>query len=242
VREALAISIERERLLAGELEGTTKSALSFLPFALTTKNKLVQDKERARDLMEQAGFDGGRGFPIIRLVVNRNDTQQRIARSVARMWKDNLNIDTELVVKENSEIAETRRQMDFDILRRGVVLPVVDEAVSMSAILGSSEDSEAVEIDPRTLSHDSNSSNRYPEASNQNSNANSLGQAEPNKSAAEPILSQDAALYELRAIPLYFPTSFALVKPYVEGFEISSLDAPLLTGVSINSSWQPKRQ
>ena len=243
VREALAISIERERLLAGELEGTTRPALSFLPFALTTKSKLIQDKERARDLLEQAGFEDGRGFPIIRLVVNRNDTQQRIARSVAKMWKDNLNIDTEVVVKENSEIAETRQQMDFDILRRGVVLPVVDETVSMSAILGNSKGPESVEIDSTRMlgGQDSNSSNRYPETTNQNSNVNSVSQTDAKKST-ESILSPDAALYELRAIPLYFPTSFALVKPYVEGFEIGGLDAPLLSGVSINNHWQPKRQ
>ena len=243
VREALAISIERERLLTGELEGTTRPALSFLPFGLATKSKLVQDKERARDLLEQAGYVGGYGFPVIRLVVNRNDTQQRIARSVARMWKDNLNVDTEIVVKENSEIAETRRLMDFDILRRGVVLPVVDEAISMLGILGNSESPDPLEIETsRTpLGQNSNSLNRYPDITNENSNSNSGDPVEPRK-PSESNLSQDAALYELRAIPLYFPTSFALVKPYVEGFDISSLDAPLLTGVSINNNWQPKRQ
>jgi oligopeptide transport system substrate-binding protein len=193
--------------------------------------------------MEQAGFEGGRGFPVIRLVINRNDTQQRIARSVAKMWKDNLNINTELVIKENSDIAKTRRQMDFDVLRRGVVLPVVDEAMAMSAILRSSESPDILETGvPRRLgAQDSNSSSGYPENTNQNSNANASAQALP-KEPTQQILNQDAALYELRAIPLYFPTSFALVKPYVEGFEINSLEAPLLTGVSINSNWQPKRQ
>jgi len=243
VREALAISIERERLLTGELEGVAKPALSFLPFAITTKNKLVQDKDRARDLLEQAGFDDGRGFPVIRLVVNRNENQQRIARTVAKMWKDNLNIDTELVIKESSEIAETRRRMDFDVLRRGVVLPVVDEAVSMSAILGDAGDPDLAETNAlRPLAgEDSNSSTRHSENTNQNSNTNSGLPVLP-KELIQPILTQDAALYELRAIPLYFPTSFALVKPYVEGFEIGSLDAPLLNGVSINSNWQPRRQ
>jgi hypothetical protein len=133
--------------------------------------------------------------------------------------------------------------MDFDILRRGVVLPVVDEAVSMSAILGRSKDPDAFELASTVTSEsqDRNPSNRYPENTNQNSNANSAGQKGSTR-PSKTTLSQDAALYELRAIPLYFPTSFALVKPYVEGFEISSLDAPLLTGVSINSDWQPKRQ
>jgi len=88
---------------------------------------------------------------------------------------------------------------------------------------------------------DSNSSTRHSENTNQNSNTNSGLPVLP-KELIQPILTQDAALYELRAIPLYFPTSFALVKPYVEGFEIGSLDAPLLNGVSINSNWQPRRQ
>ena len=243
VREALAISIERERLLTGELEGVATPAFSFLPFAITTKNKLVQDKDRARDLLEQAGFDGGRGFPVIRLVVNRNESQQRIARTVAKMWKDNLNIDTELVIKESSEIAASRQRMDFDVLRRGVVLPVVDEAVSMSAILGDviAQETEEANMSRARLGDDSNSFVRQSVNTNQNSNANSSLQGSPNETI-QPVLTQEAALYELRAIPLYFPTSFALVKPYVEGFEISSLDAPLLNGVSINSNWQPKRQ
>jgi oligopeptide transport system substrate-binding protein len=58
--------------------------------------------------MEDAGFPNGEDFPDIRLVVNRNDTQQRIARAVARMWKENLNIETEIVVKENAELEEAR--------------------------------------------------------------------------------------------------------------------------------------
>jgi hypothetical protein len=53
-------------------------------------------------------------------------------------------------------------------------------------------------------------------------------------------MSEANAIYELWAIPLYFPTSYSLVKPYVSGFEMNSLDAPSLADVSINSDWQPK--
>lgn len=63
------------------MEGFTQPALSLLPFGANREVKIVQDKERARDLLEEAGFAGGKGFPVIRLVVNRNDTQQRVARS-----------------------------------------------------------------------------------------------------------------------------------------------------------------
>jgi hypothetical protein len=44
---------------------------------------------------------------------------------------------------------------------------------------------------------------------------------------------------ELPAIPLYFPTSYSLVKPYVLGFETNTLDAPSLKEVRIDNNWQP---
>jgi hypothetical protein len=53
-------------------------------------------------------------------------------------------------------------------------------------------------------------------------------------------LTEEAAIFELRAIPLYFPKSYAMVKPYVSGFEMNSLDAPSLKEVSIDNDWQPR--
>jgi hypothetical protein len=56
------------------------------------------------------------------------------------------------------------------------------------------------------------------------------------------IMTEDEAIIEVPAIPLYFPTSFALVKPYVKGFEMSNLDAPLLKNVVIDNNWQPNNK
>ncbi|MFN6962795.1 MAG: hypothetical protein ACK4S4_03410 [Pyrinomonadaceae bacterium] len=56
---------------------------------------------------------------------------------------------------------------------------------------------------------------------------------------APEIVDEEEALYEMRAIPLYFPTSYSLVKPYVDGFDINALDSPLLKRVSIDAAWRP---
>jgi len=233
VREALAISIERERLTEGDMEGLTQPALSFLPFSGNPDAKIVQDKDRARSLLEEAGFPGGKDFPVIRLVVNRNDTQQRVARAVARMWKQNLNLDTEIVVKENAELEAARTAGDFDLIRRGEVFPTADELMSILSILKP----------PRGLAEGAHSQTgdigvqaRDPQPAT----------APKPKQRATPVDSPDItmseanAIYELWAIPIYFPTSYSLVKPYVSGFEMSSLDAPLLSDVSIDADWQPK--
>ena len=231
VREALAISIERERLTEGEMEGQTQPALSFLPFVSTDETKIVQDKERAKDLMEEAGYPNGEEFPVIKLVINRNDTQQRIARAVARMWKENLNVETEIVVKENAEVEEIRLTGDFDLIRRNAVFPTADELMSILSILKPPQNP-AVTTEPAKGSGVEARDPKYLVEKPQQSST-------PVESP-DVTMSEANAIYELWAIPLYFPTSYSLVKPYVSGFEMNSLDAPSLAEVSINSDWQPK--
>lgn len=226
VRQALAIAIERERLTDGELEGSTRPASSFLPFANGSQKKLVQDKDRARDLLDEAGFPEGDQFPVVRLVVNRNDTQQRIARSVARMWKQNLNVETEIIVRDTAEIASTLETGDYDLLRRGIVLPTADESVGMSALFGIREGHNSVDGD--------SSPSPTPTPTSGNSDVTDDGTID-----ASDMFTEDFALFEMEAIPLYFPTSYSLVKPYVIGFDMNVLDAPLLRGVRIDSDWQP---
>ncbi|QYO65457.1 peptide ABC transporter substrate-binding protein [Leptolyngbya sp. 7M] len=232
VRQALAIAIERERLTDGELAGSTRPAFTLLPFGSSSRSsKIAEDKERARDLLEEAGFADGENFPVLRLIVNRNDVQQRIARSVARMWKQNLNVETEIIVKETDEVRLALENGDYDLVRRGVVFPTTDEKAGLSAIF----DRPAV------------SAVRPSQTSGTVSNTNSsvLGNSNSNISVLppeieEPRITEEIALYEMQVIPLYFPTSYSLVKPYVIGFEGNVLDAPLLQKVRIDNSWQPK--
>ena len=236
VREALTIAIERERLTEGELKGSTTPATSFLPFDDKPHEQIEQDVDRAKDLLDRAGFPDGENFPTIRLLVNRNDTQQRVARSVAKMWKDNLNINTEIVVKDAADIETARADGDYDLVRRGLVFPTTDSTASFLAIFPpehapatSAERKETYVLAPglhlseKDLAEIENSVHSTPDATK-----------------PEPALTEDQALFDLRAIPLYFPTSYSLVKPYVRGFQINGLDAPSLRDVMIDSNWQPK--
>ncbi|CAN5788728.1 oligopeptide ABC transporter substrate-binding protein OppA [soil metagenome] len=239
VREALAISVERERLTEGELEGTTQPALNYLPFGSSPKRKIVQDRQRARDLMEEAGYPNGEDFPSVTLTVNRNDAQQRIARSVAEMWKQNLNINVDVVVKEAADIERDRETGDYDIARRGVVMPSADEASNMRRIFGSRYQSDEPEAN-ETASNSNGGS--PPKGTGKNANSNSNTFAIPSGTPAAKritVADEDDALFELTAIPLYFPSSYSLVKPYILGFETNVLDASLLHEVFINPDWKP---
>jgi ABC-type transport system substrate-binding protein len=201
---------------------------------------LSQDKEKAKELLDEAGYPDGKDFPVIKLLINRNDTQQRVARSVAKMWKQNLNLETEIIVKEAGELELARKAGEFDLLRRGVVLPTADEAVNFMTIFDGSLNAKAeqsVVKDEKNRSVDK----AVKEPVGDDDSTSGKGDLPPATTAPESILSEEDALYELRAIPLYFPTSFSLVRPYVVGFEMNSLDALTLSNVAIDSEWRPKK-
>jgi len=240
VREALAVSIDRTKLTDADLEGTTQAASTFSPLSEKKIERLTFDIEKARKLLEYAGFPDGRDFPAIRLVINRNNTQQRVARSVAKMWKQNLNIDCTIEIKEASEMDEVWRSGEFDLIRRGMVLPVNDELVSLISIFGSptgtGSQSETDLHKAAAPSKELPSGDRSP---GYTSDPDAGTDVQTTETAAQ-VLTETQALFELKALPLYFPMSYSLVKPYVQGFEVNGLDAPSLREVSIDSAWQPR--
>lgn len=242
VREALAIAIERERLTQGDMEGATEPALSFSPFE--NDAKLDQDTNKAKKLLADAGYPDGEDFPKIRLLVNRNNVQQKIARSIAAMWKKNLKIDTEIIVKDQADFDNAVQIGDYDIARRGIVLPTTDETANMlnmfpanSQIVQSPAETTAKNqiLTDKTAESKLDFSKILEETQHQETENSAVAQVHERAL----ILTEEDAFLQLPAIPLYFPTSYSLVKPYVQGFELNELDAISLKDVQIDSNWQP---
>ena len=247
VREALAIAVERERIAEDEMDGASVAAFNFLPFDEQTP-KLAQDVQRAKNLLAESGFAGGANFPAVRLLINRNNVQQKIARSVAKMWKKNLNIETEIVVKETGELDAAWESGEFDVLRRGAVLPTTDESVNIAAIFAPKNTTPVMPSITESSGSIFSNGNSNAEASASNPETPKITDApaalpdeNAEKTAAgETITTEAQAISEVPAIPLYFSTSYSLVKSYIQGFDINALDAPLLKNVRIDDNWQPK--
>ena len=145
VREALAVAIDRPRVVESEFQGTAETADDFLPLTKVGDGSLDHDPGYGRELLSRAGYPNGANFPVVRLLINRNDVQQRIARVVARMWQQNLNIQTQIVVKDPGELDAVRASGEYDIIRRGAVFPTADQAATLDAIFRPAE-SEAVDL------------------------------------------------------------------------------------------------
>lgn len=230
VREALAIAIDRDRISADEMGGATEPAKRFLPETVTNTQAPVVNKsevlekeyERAKELLAEAGFPGGRDFPKVRLLINRNDQQRLVAQAVATMWRNVLGIETEIVIKNWDEYEAAIREGDYDVVRRGLVMQTTDELSNIRML--------------------------FPDGAGASRTASPGKEAAPSADSAklkekglltqQPIETETQALRELSAMPIYFASSYSLVKPYVSGFDSNVLDTPSLKAVRINTDWK----
>ncbi|MET0645479.1 MAG: peptide ABC transporter substrate-binding protein [Pyrinomonadaceae bacterium] len=247
VRQALAFALDVERLSKDTLGGATEPSRTFIPVPgggqgtetarRTDENEdgasgLEYNVGRARRLLEQAGYPGGENFPRVRLLVNRNEQQRLVAVAVARMWREALGIETEIVIRPWEEYEAMLRTGDYDVARRSLVMQTTDEETNMRQLFGEVGETEAPEADDEA----------EPTATPAGTPPGAEVPAEAARAQARPApaaLTEAQALRELPAIPLHFASSYALVKPYVDGFESNLLDAPSLKHVRINRDWRP---
>jgi oligopeptide transport system substrate-binding protein len=242
VREALGRAIDRRRLTADTLEGAADPAESFLPARAGEEtgdggtSALSYDPPAARRLLAEAGYPGGAGFPRVRLLVNRNEQHRRVAEAMASMWRAALGVETEILLRDWAEYETLLRSGEYDVARRSLVMQTTDEETIMRALF----DPERFDFDARTAgaTAPTESPSPSPEPSQP-----AGGQSPPAPAAAipPPVFTEAQALKEVPAVPLYFATSFSLVKPYVQGFDTNALDAPSLQRVRIDTNWKPPR-
>lgn len=122
VRRAFALAINRQQMVDVVLRAGGEPAYSMVggtggryqPTLL-----LEESIDEARELLAQAGFPGGVGFPPVEYLYNTLDRNRQVAETLQQMWKSALNVDVTLRNEEWKVFLETRRQGDYQIARAG---------------------------------------------------------------------------------------------------------------------------
>src|SRR5262249_16384241 len=102
VRKALNMAIDREEINK-VLGGEKIPAYNILPGGVVGSNPelgMKFDPEKAKKLLDEAGYSDRSKFPRIKLGFNTNDNHQRIAENVQAQLKRNLGIEIELANEE----------------------------------------------------------------------------------------------------------------------------------------------
>jgi len=135
VRLALNLAIDRDAIVKNILREDQKPATGFTPPGMgdyTPLNKITYDPERARQLLAEAGYPKGKGFPKFTIHFNTLESHRAIAEAIQQMWKEELGIDVTLENQEWKVYLDTQNSMNYDISRSAWIGDFMDPVTFLS--------------------------------------------------------------------------------------------------------------
>ena len=140
VRQALSLALDRQYIADTIMQGTYAPATNFIgpgvsdaeagsSFQETTiaeygeffhVDDFESDLAKAKELLADAGYPNGEGFPMIEYMTNDAGYNKALAEYLQSAWGE-LGINTDIKIIEWASFTPTRRNGDYDIARNGWV-------------------------------------------------------------------------------------------------------------------------
>ena len=138
VREAFSLVIDRNYIVNQITKAGQVAAGGYVPSGIYDAEGLGSDFrevgddyysvaeedyeancERARELLAEAGYPGGEGFPIVEYLYNTSDNHRVIGEALQNMWQTELGVNVTLTNQDWAVFLETRKAGDYSIARNG---------------------------------------------------------------------------------------------------------------------------
>uniref|UniRef100_UPI003F4BD4EF peptide ABC transporter substrate-binding protein n=1 Tax=Brachyspira catarrhinii TaxID=2528966 RepID=UPI003F4BD4EF len=221
VRQALSLAIDRKYLVENIVKGDQTPAGAFVPpavkgerfyFREESSNFINIDKHneniiKAKKLMTEAGYPNGDNYPTLELKVSPGLFYE-VGKAIQKMWKDNLNIDIELIEEEFPATLLSLTKKKYQIARMGWTGDYYDPMTMLDVM-----------VSYGGVNHSGFSNAKYDklitEAKTIYTNNNLRME---NMKQAEAIL-----LDEMPIIPLYYRADSFIVSPYLKDIVLNPL-------------------
>jgi oligopeptide transport system substrate-binding protein len=228
VRQALSMAVNRERLNATVLQNANLPAYSITPpgtLGYQPPKLFNHDVNKARQLLAEAGYPNGEGWPGLELIFNTSESHRKIAVALQQMWKDALNIEITLSNQEWKVYLDSTRRLDFDIARRSWIGDYVDPNNFLDLFLSGGGNNRTGFADAR---YDNLILQQAPQAPT------------PEERFAIFYQAESLLMEQMPIIPIYTYTSQHLIHPSVHGMPPNLMDSLNLKYVWLDKNWQTK--
>ncbi len=213
VRRALSMTVDRETLAATVMQKSVYPAYSITPpgtLGYQPPKLFSYDIELARQLLAEAGYPNGEGWPGLEITYNTSESHRKVAVALQQMWKDALNIDITIANQEWKVYLDSVTQMAFQIARRGWIGDYVDPNNFLDLYLSGGGNNNTGYSDPR---FDELIQVQAPQAKTQEERFALFFEAET------------MLMEEMPIIPVYTYTSKHLIHPSVHGLPSNLMDS-----------------
>ncbi|MEX0326111.1 MAG: peptide ABC transporter substrate-binding protein [Puniceicoccaceae bacterium] len=117
VRRALYLALDRQAII-DKVTKNGQPAGGFVPPFIDgypSGKPVAYAPDQARQLLAEAGYPDGAGFPNLEFIIVNNDTTRIFAEVVQEMWRTELNIDITILNKEWQVLISEMDSGNFDI-------------------------------------------------------------------------------------------------------------------------------
>jgi len=229
VRRAIAMALDRKIIADKVAREGQEPAYTFVTTGLpgySSSFKIEENVEKARALLAEAGFPGGKGFPPTQALFISDEQSKNVITAVSVMLKKNLGIDIGPRNLERGVYYDALDALNYDIARSSYTAKFLD-AKSF--------------LDKFTSDNTYNNLTGYKNPAFDALLEKADGESDPAKrnahfAAAEKVLvGEDAVL-----VPLYFNTSINMWKDGVAGLHTNVLDVHPLKAIRLTGALAKK--
>ncbi len=135
IRLALNLAVDRDAIVKNILREDQKPATGYTPPGMgeyQPLDKMHYDPERARQLLAEAGYPNGKGFPKFTIHFNTMESHRAIAEAIQQMWKEELNIDVGLENQEWKVYLDTQNNKSYELSRSAWIGDFMDPVTFLS--------------------------------------------------------------------------------------------------------------
>ncbi|MBQ9972374.1 MAG: peptide ABC transporter substrate-binding protein [Firmicutes bacterium] len=135
VREAFSLVIDRNYICEQVKADGSQPATGFVPAGMADYEGDFRENggdyysvaaedyeancEKARQLLADAGFPGGEGFPVVEYLYNTDDGHKAVGEALQNMWQEELGVTVTLQNQDWAVFLQERKDGNYSIARNG---------------------------------------------------------------------------------------------------------------------------